>query len=76
MEQDSSWSIGEDDIEWWNSYTRLFVQDLYSKDPKKRMASFYFRPINMEAASFYNSCGHDLLLMITYVQMSLLEECC
>ncbi len=35
MEQDSSWSIGEDDIEWWNSYTRLFVQDLYSKDPKK-----------------------------------------
>ncbi|MBW3811356.1 hypothetical protein GOY18_08510 [Aeromonas hydrophila] len=76
MEQDSSWSIGEDDIEWWNSYTRLFVQDLYSKDPKKRMASFYFRPINMEAALFYNSCGHDLLLMITYVQMSLLEECC
>ncbi|HHQ4453626.1 TPA: hypothetical protein ACSP0N_004290, partial [Aeromonas veronii] len=76
MEQDNSWNIGEYDIEWWNSYTRLYVQDIYSRDPKKRMAGFYFRPISMETASFYNSCDHNLLLMITNVQMSLLEECC
>ncbi|MFB2862504.1 hypothetical protein [Aeromonas sp. MdU4] len=76
MKQDDSWNMDENDVEWWNSYTRLFVQGIYSKNPKKRMAGLYFRPISMEATSFYKSCDFNLLLMNTKVQMSLLDEFC
>ncbi|WP_270827502.1 hypothetical protein [Aeromonas sp. Y318-1] len=65
-----------DDIEWWNVYTKLYVQDIYCHDPMKRMASMYFRPQFIDAARFYKSCSDSLLESITYLQLSLLDDCC
>lgn len=65
-----------DDLEWWNVYTKLYVQDIYCKDPKRRMASLYFRPQMIEAGSFYRACSDQLLESITYIQLSLLGDCC
>lgn len=76
MDAKDFFHVGDDDIEWWNSYTKMYIQEIFSVNPKIRMAAFFFRPMNMEVASFYNSCSIQMLQMITHVQMSLLNECC
>ena len=58
------------------NYTKLYIQDAFCKNPKLKMYSFYFRPLNLDANSFYKNCITDSLIKLTLTQISLLEECC
>lgn len=72
---DDSYSTNER-VEWWEQFTRLYIQEIYSKDPAKTMAELYFRPLTIDASKFYSSCNTESLKTITKIQLSLLEECC
>lgn len=76
MSSNNDFYSDSEDYEWINSYTRLYIQELYCKEPRSRLATLYFRPYNVDAKYFYQSCSEHMLEMITHVQLSLIEDCC
>ncbi|MGS3153248.1 hypothetical protein ACB268_21205 [Aeromonas sanarellii] len=62
--------------DWISSYSKLYTQELYCKDPRTRIAALYFRPHNVDASHFYRSCDLTMLERITHVQLSLIDDCC
>ncbi|HDO1324261.1 TPA: hypothetical protein P2R04_001207 [Aeromonas veronii] len=76
MSLNNDFYSGCDDHEWINSYTKLYIQELYCKEPQSRIATLYFRPHNVDATYFYQSCSEHMLEMITHVQLSLIGDCC
>ncbi|UXB11879.1 hypothetical protein GP476_10625 [Aeromonas dhakensis] len=65
-----------DDIEWRNVYAKLYVKDIYCRGPMTRVLNMYFRPQFIDAARFYKLCSGSLLEFITYLQLSLFDDCC
>ncbi|MFM4875104.1 hypothetical protein ACEUDK_19385 [Aeromonas veronii] len=62
--------------DWINSYSKLYTQELYCKDPRTRIATLYFRPHNIDVSHFYRSCDLSMLERVTHVQLSLIDDCC